>query len=239
MWPNYKAMAERMSSATSTDFSHRWDLSPAGARTLQQRLAQKVVRRTIHPPGQNLHSVAGVDCSCQNDMVQAAVVVLRYADLQPLAEAVARQAAAFAYRPGLLAFREGPAICKAIARLPLRPDLLIVDGHGIAHPRRFGIASHIGLLTGIASIGCGKTRLIGRFEPPAAERGSYSPLIDAAEVVGAAVRTRSHVAPVFVSIGHGVDLADSIRHVLHCCRRYRLPETTRRADRLAASAWRQ
>ena len=239
MRPKDTPMVERISPPDNADLFHRWDLSPAGAKAVQQRLAQKVVRRTIHSPGQNLYSVAGVDCSYQNDIVQAAVVVLRYADLQPLAEAVARQAAAFPYRPGMLAFREGPAICNAIARLPLQPDLLIFDGHGIAHPRRFGIASHIGLLAGIASIGCGKTRLIGECKPPAAKRGSYSLLVDREEIVGAAVRTRSNVAPVFVSIGHGVDLSDSIRHVLHCCRRYRLPETTRRADRLAASAWQQ
>jgi deoxyribonuclease V len=111
---------------------------------------------------------------------------------------------------------------------------MVFDGHGIAHPRRFGIASHIGLLTGIASIGCAKTRLIGSYEAPAADRGSFSALEDKGEVVGAVVRTRTNVKPVFVSIGHCIDLSDSIRHVLHCCRKYRLPETTRQADRLAA-----
>jgi deoxyinosine 3'endonuclease (endonuclease V) len=150
------------------------------------------------------------------------------------AGAAVQTAVTFGYRTGLLAFREGPAIMKAISRLPLRPDLMVFDGHGIAHPRRFGIACHIGLLTGIASIGCAKTRLIGNYQAPAADRGSFSVLADKGEIVGAVVRTRTNVAPVFVSIGHGIGLSDSIRHVLHCCRKYRLPETTRQADRLAA-----
>ena len=179
--------------------------------------------------------MAGVDCSYDGGMVRAAAVVMRYADLETLAEAVAQQPAVFPYRTGMLAFREGPAVLDAISQLQIRPDLLIFDGHGLAHPRRFGIACHIGLLAGIASIGCAKSRLVGHFEPPASARGSYSLLKDNGEIVGAAVRTRTDVAPVFVSIGHCVDLDDSIGRVLHCCRGYRLPETTRRADRLAAS----
>ena len=176
-----------------------------------------------------------MDCGYDSGTVRAAVVVMRYADLQTLAAAAVQKPAVFAYRTGLLAFREGPSILDAISQLPIRPDLLIFDGHGLAHPRRFGIACHIGLLTGIASIGCAKTRLVGAYKIPATSRGSYSLLEDKGEIVGAAVRTRTDVAPVFVSIGHCIDLTDSIRHVLHCCRGYRLPETTRRADRLAAT----
>jgi deoxyribonuclease V len=202
--------------------------------SLQQRLAAKVIRRSIRS-SKNIRTVAGVDCSYRNAMVRAAVVVMRYADLETLAETVTQQPVVFPYRSGLLAFREGPAIVDAISQLPIRPDLLIFDGHGLAHPRRFGIACHIGLLTATASIGCAKTRLVGHFELPASARGSYRLLKDKGEIVGAVVRTRSYVTPVFVSIGHGVDLADSIGHVLHCCRGYRLPETTRRADRLAGS----
>lgn len=222
----------------SWDHDHRWDLTPAAAVRLQQRLAQKIIHRSIdaaNPKSAKIRTVAGVDCGYRNDLVRAAVVVLRYADLTTLSESVAQEPVSFPYRTGLLAFREGPAILRALSRLPIRPDLLIFDGHGRAHPRRFGIACHIGLLTGIASIGCAKTRLIGDFEVPASARGSYSLLKDRGEIVGAVVRTRTGVTPVFVSIGHCIDLADSIAHVLHCCRRYRLPETTRRADRLAAS----
>ena len=216
---------------------HRWNLTPAEAVRLQKHLSGHVVRHAVRPGSENrskLRTIAGVDCSYQDGTVRAAVVVLRYAGLETIAEEAVQTPAAFPYRTGLLAFREGPAIMKAISRLPIRPDLMVFDGHGIAHPRRFGIACHIGLLSGIASIGCAKTRLIGTYEEPAADRGSYSMLEDRGEVVGAVVRTRTSVSPVFVSIGHCIDLSDSIRHVLHCCRKYRLPETTRRADRLAA-----
>ena len=230
-------MEDLVSPSPGDCHDHRWDLTPAEAVSLQKRLAGSIVRHAIGPGSENsakIRTVAGVDCSYQDGMVRAAVVVLRYTDLAKLAEAAVQTAVTFGYRTGLLAFREGPAIMKAISRLPLRPDLMVFDGHGIAHPRRFGIACHIGLLTGIASIGCAKTRLIGSYQAPAADRGSFSVLKDRGEILGAVVRTRTKVAPVFVSIGHGIDLSDSIRHVLHCCRKYRLPETTRQADRLAA-----
>ena len=221
--------------APPNGLAHRWDLTPAAAERLQQQLAKEVVRRTVDRSKGRVRTVAGVDCYYRDEIVTAAVVVLDYEKLQTVAEAAAQKRTAFAYRPGLLAFREGPAILEAICRLPVEPDLLLFDGHGIAHPRRFGIASHIGLQTGIPSIGCAKNRLIGQFVPPLLQRGSYSLITERGEAVGAAVRTRSNVAPVFVSIGHRIDLHDSIDHVLHCCRGYRLPETTRRADRLAAS----
>ncbi len=232
-----QAMEDLISTSPGGRHDHRWDLTPAEALHLQKRLAGHIVRNAIGSGSKTsgkLRTVAGVDCSYQDGMVRAAVVVLRYAGLETLAEAAVQTPATFPYRTGLLAFREGPAIMKAITQLPMRPDLMIFDGHGIAHPRRFGIACHIGLLTGIASIGCAKTRLIGNYEEPAADRGSYSLLEDRGEIVGAVVRTRTNVTPVFVSIGHRIDLSDSIRHVLHCCRKYRLPETTRQADRLAA-----
>lgn len=225
-------MADRTSFQNAAD--HRWDLTPAAAASLQSRLAERIERRSFHNASQKIRTVAGVDCAYRNGIVRAAVVVLQYTDLHPLAEAVAQEPVSYPYRSGLLAFREGPAILKAISRLSMQPDLMIFDGHGIAHPRGFGIACHIAMLTGIASIGCAKTRLIGEFESPAPEAGSYSLVADGKEIIGAAVRTRTGVSPVFVSIGHCVDLPDSIRHVLHCCRGYRLPETTRRADRLAA-----
>ena len=229
-----KPMAEPNSGPHGGCQAHHWDLLPADAVRLQKRLAGKIVRRAVAEKSGRIRTVAGVDCSYQEGVVRAAVVVLRYSDLETVSQAVARSPVNFPYRTGLLAFREGPVILNALSRLSMQPDLLIFDGHGIAHPRRFGIACHIGLLTGIASIGCAKTRLVGDFDPPGAERGSYSLLADRGEIVGAAVRTRTNVSPVFVSIGHCVDLTGSIRHVLHCCRRYRLPETTRRADRLAA-----
>ena len=147
--------------------------------------------------------------------------------------ATASKPVSFPYVPGMLAFREGPVILEAVGKLKLRPDLLIVDGQGIAHPRRFGIASHIGLLLDIPTVGCAKTRLVGNYEPPLRSAGSTSFLTDAKETIGAVVRTRTGVKPVFVSIGHLIDLCDSIRVVLRSCRGYRLPEPLRRADHLS------
>jgi deoxyribonuclease V len=141
----------------------------------------------------------------------------------------------FPYVPGLLSFREGPAVLDALDKLKSPPDLLIFDGHGLAHPRRFGLACHLGLLVDIPAIGCAKSRLCGQYEEPGPHRGDTMPLIDKGEVVGAAVRTRAGVKPVFVSIGHRVDLPTSIHYVLACCRGYRLPETTRWAHRLAGA----
>jgi deoxyribonuclease V len=160
-------------------------------------------------------------------------VVIRLSDLSTVDYATAVRKIRFRYMPGLLTFREGPAILAALDHLTAAPALLIFDGQGIAHPRRCGLASHIGLLLDIPSIGCAKTRLSGRYEEPSIEKGSYSYLKDGDETIGAVVRTRSKVKPLFVSIGHRINLQDSINMVLRCCSKYRLPETTRRADRLA------
>ncbi|MEJ2658902.1 MAG: deoxyribonuclease V, partial [Desulfobacterales bacterium] len=163
----------------------------------------------------------------------AAVVVLTFPGLEVVARATATQDIAFPYIPGLLTFREGPAILDALGRLDHEPGLLIFDGHGIAHPRRLGIASHIGLVCDLPSIGCAKSRLCGQYQEPGMERGSHIPLIDHGEAIGAIVRTRTGVKPVYVSIGHRMDLKTCIDVVLACCKEFRLPETTRKAHRLA------
>jgi deoxyribonuclease V len=180
-------------------------------------------------------TVAGADIGYRNDTACAAVVVMNLTDLKILEEAVATLPVQFPYVPGLLSFREGPVIIAALGKLKMRPDLLMIDGQGIAHPRRFGVASHIGVLLDIPTIGCAKTRLVGDYEPPQSAAGSTSFLTDANEIIGAAVRTRTDVKPVFVSIGHLVDLSESIRVVLKTCRGYRLPEPLRRADHLSRS----
>jgi deoxyribonuclease V len=141
----------------------------------------------------------------------------------------------FPYIPGLFAFREAPALLKALERLNTRPQLLICDGHGIAHPRRFGLASHVGVLAGIPTVGCAKRRLCGSFADPDISRGSSSPLIDRGETVGTVLRTRTGVKPVFVSIGHRIDLSTAEQIVLSCTVRYRLPEPLRLAHRYAAA----
>lgn len=181
-------------------------------------------------------SATGVDVGFESggEITRAALVTLSLPDLQLLDRALARQPTRFPYVPGLLSFRELPAILEALEGLERTPELLLCDGQGIAHPRRFGIASHLGLLTGLPSIGVGKSRLVGRYEEPGPDKGDWSPLRDGEEVVGAVLRTRIGVKPIFVSIGHRVSLETAIARVLACTPRFRLPETTRQADRLAS-----
>jgi deoxyribonuclease V len=199
---------------------------------LQKRLAGDVIRKSRLS---TVETVAGIDTGYRNGMSQAAVVSLKYPSLEPLEQGISLRPVNFPYIPGLLSFRETLVILEAFEKLKQSPDLLIIDGHGIAHPRRFGIACHIGLLVDIPSIGCAKTKLLGEYDEPGPERGSFSYLIDQGEIIGAVLRTRNKVKPVFVSIGHKVNLKDSIEFVLNCCRGYRLPETTRKADRLSAN----
>jgi deoxyribonuclease V len=211
---------------------HPWDLKPAQAAALQAELARQVVRKS-RVQIKDIATVAGIDAGYHNQAVQAAVVVMNLADLQVLEIASAAKPIGFPYVPGLLSFREAPVILEALDKLKSPPDLLIIDGQGIAHPRRFGLASHIGLLTGIPSVGCAKTRLLGDYEEPQPDRGSIAYLKENAETLGAVVRTRTGVKPVFVSIGHLLDLNDSIRIILKSCCGYRLPEPIRRADPLS------
>jgi deoxyribonuclease V len=211
---------------------HSWDLKPPEAAALQTRLCRRVVRQT-RINFEDIDTVAGVDIGYRDDTARAAVVVMNLTDLNILEEAVATRPVKFPYVPGLLSFREGPVIMEALGKLKTAPDLLMIDGQGIAHPRRFGVASHIGVLLDMPTIGCAKTRLVGAYEPPQRSAGSTSFLTDAEETIGAVVRTRTGVKPVFVSIGHLMNLNDSIRVVLKSCRGYRLPEPLRRADHLS------
>ena len=211
---------------------HSWDLEPAQAAALQAELARQVVRRSRQRM-EDMATVAGIDAGYRKETAYAAVVVVNLTDLQILETATAAKPVSFPYVPGLLSFREGPAILEALDKLKSPPDLLIIDGQGIAHPRRFGIASHIGLLTGIPSIGCAKTRLSGDYAEPQPDRGSTAYLKENGEILGAVVRTRTGVKSVFVSIGHLMDLKDSIRIILKSCRGYRLPEPIRWADQLS------
>jgi len=208
-------------------------MSPQDARRLQMKLAAHVIRKNRLG---TIKTVAGIDVGIKGDMACAAVVVLNFPGLDIAAQATATRRVTCPYIPGLLSFREGPVILDALDRLDRKPDLLIFDGQGIAHPRRLGIASHIGLLSDLPSIGCAKSRLCGQYQEPGVDRGSHVLLMDHGETIGAIVRTRTGVKPVFVSIGHRVDLKTSIDVVLGCCKGYRLPETTRQAHRLA-SEW--
>lgn len=213
--------------------NHAWDLTPQAAVALQRELAGQVLR--VDRLGA-VGRVAGVDVGFEEGgrITRGAVAVLDFPSLARVEQAVARQPTRFPYVPGLLSFREAPAVLAALARLAVAPDLILCDGHGLAHPRRFGIACHVGLLTGIPTIGVGKTRLVGHHGPVPTERGAWVPLEDKGEVIGAVLRTRAGVAPVFVSIGWGVSLDSAIRWVMACTPKYRLPETTRQAHGLAS-----
>lgn len=208
---------------------HRWNLTPKQAVGLQRELAALVeTRDRFRRP---IRTIAGVDAAFRGDRALAAVVVLRYPDLEAVEERLSDTPLRFPYVPGLLSFREIPAVLAAWRRLKRRPDIVMCDGHGIAHPRRFGLASHLGVYLGIPSIGCAKSLLCGEHSEVATARGATAPLVSDGRVVGAAVRTRDGVAPVYVSPGHHISLSSSIRIVLECART-RIPEPTRRADRL-------
>ena len=212
---------------------HPWNVTPAEAMAIQQQLRQQVLRCDELP---ELHTVAGVDVGFegQGQVTRAAVVVLRFPDLQLLHSSIFRCPTTFPYVPGLLSFRESPAVLQALENLAELPDLLMVDGQGIAHPRRLGLASHLGLLTGLPSIGVAKSLLVGRHAPLGPLRGEWQPLEDGSEIIGAALRTRMGVKPLYISTGHRVSLETAIRLVLECGGKVRLPEPTRLAHRLAS-----
>jgi deoxyribonuclease V len=199
---------------------------------IQMELAGEVSRAgKISVP----HFIAGVDISVNRFSKRGtgAVVVLSYPDLKIAEIQVVVDSIEFPYVPGLLSFREAPLILAAFEKITLTPDIIMVDGQGIAHPRRFGIASHLGLLLGIPTIGCAKSRLCGEHEIPGNEAGSYKELKDNGEVIGLVLRTRTGVKPLYVSIGHMIDLPSAMEWVVACCRGYRLPEPTRLAHQAA------
>ena len=212
---------------------HPWDVTPAAAIAMQKELARYVVRSDRFF---EIRTVAGIDVGFEDAgrTTRAAVVVLDYPSLTLLDSNIAKLPTQFPYVPGLLSFRELPAVLQALTGLQRLPDLLLCDGQGYAHPRRFGIAAHLGVLTDIPAIGVGKTRLMGTHTVVADRRGAWQPLMDKDETVGAVLRTRQGVKPVYVSIGHRITLASAIRYVLACAPRYKLPETTRLAHRYAS-----
>lgn len=179
-------------------------------------------------------TVTGLDVAYgEGDGIAAAVVTLNTADLSVVEQRTVRTTAAFPYEPGLFAFRELPPLLTALDQLDRTPDVLVCDGHGLAHPRRFGLACHIGVVTGLPAFGVGKTRFVGEAEEPGRTRGSSTPLVDGGEVVGAVLRTQDDVKPVYVSVGHRIGLDHAIRLTLALTPKFRLPETTRLADQLS------
>jgi deoxyribonuclease V len=211
---------------------HNWHVTPAEAIEIQKKLAGEVLKTGSIT---DTRYIAGVDISVSRftKMGIGAVVVLNYPDLHVVEIQVVTDKIMFPYVPGLLSFREAPLLLAAFKKIKIKPDIVMVDGQGYAHPRRFGIASHLGLLLGIPTIGCAKSRLCGEHEMPDTQAGSYTELKDNGEVIGAVLRTRENVKPVYVSIGHMIDLPAAIRWVIACCRGYRLPEPTRLAHQAA------
>jgi len=210
---------------------HSWDLTPGEAIEVQQRL-RNLVR--LQPLAQPVNTIAGADISFNkfSETVYAGIVVLSLPDLRIIESAGVCSVAKFPYVPGLLSFRETPSVLEAWEKLKTKPDVLMLDGQGIAHPRRFGIACHVGILLDLPTIGCAKSILVGRYGELGLDAGSQSPLVDRGEQVGIALRTKSKVSPVYVSPGHLIDLDSAVDLVLRSTGKYRQPEPTRQAHLL-------
>lgn len=215
-------------------YTHPWDLTPAAAIALQKELSRHIL--TVDRLG-HIDLVAGVDVGFEDSgkITRAAVVTMRLPTLETVEQIICRRPTRFPYVPGLLSFREIPAILAAMDGLKRLPDLLLCDGQGIAHPRRLGLASHLGLLTDIPSIGVAKSRLTGTHAEVPQEKGAWVPLLDGGECIGAVLRSRSKVKPLYISPGHRIGLETAIKMVMACTTKYRLPETTRAAHKLASN----
>jgi deoxyribonuclease V len=217
---------------------HRWSVSPARAREIQERLRSRV---RVRPLRRRIETVAGADIAIgrESGRAYAAVAVLSYPELKLLEARTHTRPLSFPYVPGLLSFREAPAVLALLRRLRRAPDALICDGQGIAHPLRLGLASHLGIWLNIPTIGCAKSRLVGEHGPVGTERSSRAALTLGGDIVGAVLRTRTDVMPVYVSPGHLIDIEAACDIVLNCCTQYRLPEPIRAAHRLAGELSRQ
>ena len=213
----------------SKQASGDWDISPKQAVAIQRELAPKVIARDDFG---EVKLVAGADMSISGDKKSgyAGVVLFEFPSLREVERVYAKVPLKFPYVPGLLSFREIPVLLKAFSKLSKKPDLVFVDGQGIAHPRRLGLASHLGLLLGLPTIGCAKSRLCGEYLEPGRKRGDSSPLLDKGEKVGVVLRSKDGVRPLFISVGHRVSLAGAVRWTLACHAGWRIPKPTREAD---------
>jgi deoxyribonuclease V len=212
---------------------HSWDVTPGEAVALQKKLRDKVV---LQPLPDNIKLVGGADISYNkfSDVAYAAIVVLRLPELTVVTTSGVVSKMTFPYVPGLLSFRESPSLLEAWEKLTILPDVLMLDGQGIAHPRRFGIACHMGVLLDLPTLGCGKTLLTGKYDEPELEAGNFSPLIHKEEVIGAAVRTKTRVNPVYISPGHLADIPSSIELALRCVKGYVAPDQAKQLSESAA-----
>ncbi|TVP64682.1 MAG: deoxyribonuclease V [Nodularia sp. (in: Bacteria)] len=214
---------------------HPWPLTVEEAIAIQESLRNQVIRSDKLK--QPVQYVAGVDMGFESNgtISRAAVAVLSFPDLQVRETSLAYRPTSFPYIPGFLSFREIPAVLDALEKIKITPDIILCDGQGIAHPRRLGIASHLGVILDMPTIGVAKSLLIGKHDQLLDTKGSWQPLIHKGETIGAVLRTRQGVKPVYVSTGHRVSLTTAINYVLSCTPKYRLPETTRIADKLASA----
>lgn len=216
---------------------HPWKVTYQEAVSIQERLRRELIR-TGDPGTPKLVAGADVAYSKEKCRVYAAVVVLAYPEMEEVETATASGRSEFPYIPGLLTFREGPVMLRAFEKVAHVPEVVMFDGQGYSHPRRMGLAGHMGVLLNVPSIGCAKTRLVGEYEAPGNDVGDWSPLADEGEVIGRVVRTRRGVKPMFISVGHKIGLEAATRLVLACVRGYRLPEPTRRAHLLVREVYR-
>jgi len=204
------------------------ELNLAEAKAIQSELRERII---IEPFSKPVVTIAGADISLNrfSEIIFAGIVVLRYSDLQPIAYSLVQSKTTFPYTPGFLAFREVPALMQALQQMPTRPDILMIDGHGIAHPRRMGIAAHFGALTGMPTMGCAKKILFGKWQEPGDQKGDYAPIVSKEEIIGYALRSKFKTNPVFISPGNKMSLQDSLNFAVRCAGNYRLLEPTRRA----------
>ena len=213
---------------------HNWNLTISEAKIIQEELRKEVITEDRFE--EPVKYVAGVDMGFEADgtISRAAVAVVSFPDLQLQEQSIAKRPTTFPYIPGFLSFREIPAVLDALEKINITPDIILCDGQGLAHPRRLGIACHLGVILDIPTIGVAKSWLIGDYEEVPQEKGSWKPLIHKNETIGAVLRTRANVKPLYVSSGHRISLPTAIDYVLRCTPQFRLPETTRIADKLAS-----
>ncbi len=210
-----------------------WPKDTQSARRIQEALARRV---SLRPLKRIPRTIAGVDACFSKRTVFAVASLFTYPGLEHLEDVIAEERAGFPYVPGFLSFREGPAIIAALKKLRTRPDVVLCDGQGVAHPRGLGIASHLGVILNISTVGCAKSRLVGEFDDPGPCKGDWKPLYFRGRKIGAVLRTRDKIRPLFISPGHRIDLSSSITVVLHAVLSYRLPEPIRRADHISRMA---
>jgi deoxyribonuclease V len=212
---------------------HRWDVSPKEAIRIQSDVAGRIVLKPFRI--KDIKHIAGVDVSVKGEMSKAAIVVLSYPAFEPVETLSFTMKTVFPYVPGLLSFREGPVILECVKRLKTEPDVLIFDGQGLAHPRKAGLASHLGVVIGKPSIGSAKSHLYGSYRTPGREKGDLSEIKDEkGKAIGAVLRTRDNTNPVFVSPGHLMDIASAVKIIISCCPKYKIPEPIRAAHRAAS-----